>query len=202
MVATWKRLEAGTHTPLDVNRLRHELFESRFEGIFTTDWRSAHTAAEAAAERAAVRAAGRAGVDGRGALARFTEVTAPWQRKVFQRPDIDWYAVRPPSVPMAGKTNWEAAVRGYTPGRVNPANGKWDDVILHHANQDPRGAVIETWRSAHGRVPHGMDPPGAWRQTNPEWAKAWQREQAAYWRWRTGEYNPLPTDRLRLPGDP
>jgi hypothetical protein len=202
MVAAWRRLEAGTHTPLDVNRLRHEFFESRFEGIFRTDWPTAHTAAEAAAERAAVRAVGTVGIDRSGALARFAEVMAPWQRKVFQRPDIDWYAIRPPGVPMAGKTNWEAAVRGYAPGRVNPANGKWDDVILHHANQDPRGAVIETWRSAHGRVPHQMDPPGSWRQTNPEWAKAWLREQAAYWRWRTGEYNPTPTDRLRLPGDP
>jgi len=138
-----------------------------------------------------------------GALDWFTEAQTPWRRRVYQRPDldIDWDFVRPEGTSLSGKTNWEAATQGYAPGRVNPATGKWDDIVLHHANQDPRGAVIETWRSTHARVPHQMDPPGPWRQSNPEWAQAWQREQAAYWRWRTGEYNPPPTDRLRLPGD-
>ena len=41
----WRRLEAGTHTPKDVQLLAHELFESKFEGIFKTDYRTAHGAA-------------------------------------------------------------------------------------------------------------------------------------------------------------
>jgi RHS repeat-associated protein len=141
------------------------------------------------------------GAPGRGALSRWSRTTTPWQRRVYQRSDIDWDFVRPQGVPLAGKTNWEAAVQGYAPGRINPVTGKWDDVILHHAGQNPRGAAVEFWRSSHGRVPHGMDPPGPWRRTRPDWAAAWQREQSAYWRWRTGEYSPPPTDRLILPGD-
>ena len=41
----WKRLEQGTHSPRDIQLLEHELFESRFEGIFRTDYRTAHGAA-------------------------------------------------------------------------------------------------------------------------------------------------------------
>ena len=41
----WARLERGTHTPKDVQLLEHELFESKFEGIFKTDYRTAHDAA-------------------------------------------------------------------------------------------------------------------------------------------------------------
>jgi len=137
-----------------------------------------------------------------GSSSRWTRTTAPWQRRVYQRSDIDWDFVRPTGTSLAGRTNREAAAKGYAPVRVNPQTSRIDDVILHHTNQDPRGAVVELWRSTHGSVPHKMDPPGSWRQTNPEWAKAWQREQSAYWRWRAGEYNPAPTDRLRLPGDP
>jgi hypothetical protein len=96
----------------------------------------------------------------------------------------------------------EAAQAGWSPVRPKPGSKRgFEDVVLHHLNQDPRGGVAELWRSTHGKVPHGMDPPGNWRKANPEWAEAWRREQAAYWRWRTGEYNPPPTDRLRLPGD-
>ncbi|MBI2839109.1 MAG: Ig-like domain-containing protein, partial [Acidobacteria bacterium] len=138
---------------------------------------------------------------GRTASARWSHATTPWQREVYQRADIDWDLVRPQGAALAGKTNWEAATRGYSPGRINPSTGKWDDVVLHHANQDPRGSVVELWRSCHGAVPHQMDPPGPWRKENPAWADAWRREQAAYWRWRTGTYNPARTDRLRLPGD-
>ncbi|MBA3925683.1 T7SS effector LXG polymorphic toxin [Listeria rustica] len=38
----WGRLEKGTYTKNDMNLLEHELFESKFEGIFKTDYRTAH----------------------------------------------------------------------------------------------------------------------------------------------------------------
>lgn len=41
----WHRLQTGTHTPNDIALLRHELFESKFEGIFRTNYRTAHDAA-------------------------------------------------------------------------------------------------------------------------------------------------------------
>jgi RHS repeat-associated protein len=45
IVNAWKRLENGSHTQKDIQLLKHELFESRFEGIFKTDYRKAHGAA-------------------------------------------------------------------------------------------------------------------------------------------------------------
>ena len=36
----------GTHVEADLQILRHEHFESRFEGIFRTNYRTAHDAAE------------------------------------------------------------------------------------------------------------------------------------------------------------
>ena len=44
----WKRLEAGTHIESDLLIFRHEHFESRFEGIFRTDYSTAHDAANRA----------------------------------------------------------------------------------------------------------------------------------------------------------
>ena len=41
----WVRLQGGRHTEADIQLLNHELFESRFEGIFRTDYRCAHCAA-------------------------------------------------------------------------------------------------------------------------------------------------------------
>jgi Putative peptidoglycan binding domain len=41
----WRRLESGTHTQKDIQLLEHEIFESKFEGIFKTDYRTAHGAA-------------------------------------------------------------------------------------------------------------------------------------------------------------
>ncbi|MEH7353859.1 RHS repeat-associated core domain-containing protein [Neobacillus drentensis] len=38
----WKRLQIGTHNQNDIYLLNHELFESRFEGIFKTNYRTAH----------------------------------------------------------------------------------------------------------------------------------------------------------------
>jgi RHS repeat-associated protein len=134
--------------------------------------------------------------------ARWSSTNTPWQRRVFQRPDaeVDWDFVRPAGTRhLPGVSNRTAARRGYAPVRVNPSTGRVDELVLHHANQNPRGSIIETWRSNHGRIPHGMEV--YWRKWRPDWAAAWQREQSAYWRWRTGRYNPSPTDRLRLPGD-
>jgi len=54
----WKRLEVGTHSVDDLTLLKHELFESRFEGILKAPYRTAYTAAGRAAERQATRAAG------------------------------------------------------------------------------------------------------------------------------------------------
>ena len=42
----WKRLQDGTHTEKDIQLLEHELFESKFEGIFKTNYRDAHDAAD------------------------------------------------------------------------------------------------------------------------------------------------------------
>ncbi|MEB9525920.1 WXG100 family type VII secretion target [Bacillus anthracis] len=40
----WKRLENGNFLKEDMDLLRHEIFESRFEGIFKTDYKTAHKA--------------------------------------------------------------------------------------------------------------------------------------------------------------
>lgn len=106
---------------------------------------------------------------------------------------------------MAGRTNLEAAREGLAPVRLNPNTARgFEDAILHHVNQNPRGAVVEVWRTSHGRVPHRMDPPGAWRNTElgRRWANAWNAEQSAYWKWRVNAINPPLTTRLYLPGDP
>jgi hypothetical protein len=44
IVNAWQRLQEGRHTLRDVQLLKHELFESRFEGIFKTGYRTAHEA--------------------------------------------------------------------------------------------------------------------------------------------------------------
>jgi YD repeat-containing protein len=51
----WGRLEAGGHTPGDMQLLRHELFESKFEGIFRTDYGTAHNAANRAGRPSGIR---------------------------------------------------------------------------------------------------------------------------------------------------
>ncbi|CAI6321469.1 ribonuclease YeeF family protein [Bacillus subtilis] len=38
----WDRLQRGTYHKNDIDLLNHELFESKFEGIFKTDYRTAH----------------------------------------------------------------------------------------------------------------------------------------------------------------
>ena len=38
----WDRLQKGTFKQQDIDLLKHELFESKFEGIFKTDYRTAH----------------------------------------------------------------------------------------------------------------------------------------------------------------
>lgn len=40
----WLRLQKGNHTDQDLKLLEHEYFEARFEGIFRTDYRTAHNA--------------------------------------------------------------------------------------------------------------------------------------------------------------
>lgn len=45
IVNAWSRLTTGDHVAGDINLLRHEIFESKFEGIFKTDYRTAHEAA-------------------------------------------------------------------------------------------------------------------------------------------------------------
>ena len=41
----WTRLQQGTYNKKDIDLLNHELFESRFEGIFKTNYETAHDAA-------------------------------------------------------------------------------------------------------------------------------------------------------------
>ncbi|OIB01382.1 hypothetical protein AK95_28545 [Paenibacillus sp. LC231] len=38
----WDRLQKGIFKQQDIDLLNHELFESKFEGIFKTDYRTAH----------------------------------------------------------------------------------------------------------------------------------------------------------------
>ena len=45
IVNAWSRLKTGDFVQSDINLLRHEIFESKFEGIFRTDYRTAHEAA-------------------------------------------------------------------------------------------------------------------------------------------------------------
>jgi YD repeat-containing protein len=132
-----------------------------------------------------------------GGTSGFSKVTTPWQRAVYQRSDIEMDLVRPD-----GLTNQQAVRQGYSPMRVNPETGKWDDVVLHHLNDDPRGGLAEVWRSTHGRYHQTVArEPNPWRTQRPDWARAWNNEQSAYWRWRSGAYKPQPTDSFRLPGD-
>ena len=48
MVNAWERLKKGDYIKSDIDLLRHEYFESRFEGIFSTIYRVSHDAAERA----------------------------------------------------------------------------------------------------------------------------------------------------------
>ena len=41
----WRRLKTSTLHPEDLKLLQHEYFESRFERMFSTDYRLAHSAA-------------------------------------------------------------------------------------------------------------------------------------------------------------
>lgn len=138
-------------------------------------------------------------------LTGYVRATTPWQRSVLERPGaIEWDLMRPSSIPNApGMTNLEAAQAGYAPGRVSPVTGEWEDVVLHHLLDDPRGAVVHVWRSDHSAF-HQMIARDSnyWRELNPTWADAWRREVPAYWKWRTGAYNPPQQPTLRLPGDP
>ena len=45
IVNAWSRLKNGDFVQSDLDLLRHEIFESKFEGIFRTDYRTAHEAA-------------------------------------------------------------------------------------------------------------------------------------------------------------
>jgi RHS repeat-associated protein len=160
----------------------------------TSFWRkSSDDVVEVAAARSAAS---------RASAAQFSRITTPWHRNVYQRGDVNWDFVRPAGVPLSGQTNRAAARLGYTPVRINPNTGRVDDLVLHHALDDARGAVIETWRSSHTKFHNTIGrQTNAWRLENPSWADAWQREQSAYWRWRTGVYNPPSQPSLRLPGD-
>jgi hypothetical protein len=135
---------------------------------------------------------------------RWTEAVTPWSRRAFQRRDIDWQFVRPEGSSLAGKTNWEAAQAGWSPLRVNPQTGALERLNLHHVNKEPGGAIVETWTRPHsfrhagdrlnarGLTNTKSDPLANWREDNPDWSRAWSNEQSAYWRWRTGRYNPPP----------
>jgi len=48
IAAAWRRLQSGAHTEGDIQLLRHEIFEAKFEGIFKTSYETAHKAVEAA----------------------------------------------------------------------------------------------------------------------------------------------------------
>ncbi|MDB0538638.1 hypothetical protein LBW61_19850, partial [Ralstonia solanacearum] len=45
IVNSWSRLKTGDWVESDLNLLQHERFESKFEAIFKTDYRTAHDAA-------------------------------------------------------------------------------------------------------------------------------------------------------------
>jgi len=52
MAEAWERLKNGTFTPNDVKLLEHEYFESKFERLFKTDYRTADSATRKTAQRA------------------------------------------------------------------------------------------------------------------------------------------------------
>ncbi|HUU83204.1 MAG TPA: RHS repeat-associated core domain-containing protein, partial [Phycisphaerae bacterium] len=112
-------------------------------------------------------------------MGRFSRSTAPWGRAVWQRGDIDWALRRPD-----GLTNLQAAERGYAP--LRQVGNTFEEVQLHHLNQNPRGSLAEVWRCTHRRVPHNVPPP-SWRVTDPDAAAAFRREVPAYWRWRASQ---------------
>jgi hypothetical protein len=45
MLNAWNRLSKGDFVRSDIDLLRHEIFESKFEGIYKTNYRQAHDAA-------------------------------------------------------------------------------------------------------------------------------------------------------------
>jgi hypothetical protein len=45
MFNSWNRLSKGDYIKSDIDLLRHEIFESKFEGIFKTNYVDAHNAA-------------------------------------------------------------------------------------------------------------------------------------------------------------
>ncbi len=113
-------------------------------------------------------------------VGRFSRIETPWGRQVWQRADIDWSLVRPD-----GLTNIEATRRGAAPMRL--VGGKWEDLQLHHLNQDVAGGLAEVWASTHRDVPHNVPPP-SWRVTDPAAAGAYRREVPAYWTWRSNDH--------------
>jgi hypothetical protein len=54
IVEAWKRLEKGTHTLEDISLMKHELFELKFEGIYNTNYITAHNAAKKAGYESAI----------------------------------------------------------------------------------------------------------------------------------------------------
>jgi len=44
----WQRTLSGNPTPADIKIFKHEIFESKFEGIFKADYSTAHQAANRA----------------------------------------------------------------------------------------------------------------------------------------------------------
>jgi hypothetical protein len=143
----------------------------------------------------------------------WVRTVTPWQRVVIEQPGmIDWELIRPKEAELPGIKNIDAARKGYAPGRINPATGKWDRVVLHHALDDPRGAVIQAWESDHtayhniiGRDANDFNEflwqSQSWRDIRPDWANAWRNEVPAYWQWRSGKTNPPVQNKLWLPGD-
>jgi hypothetical protein len=109
---------------------------------------------------------------------------------------IDWNYVRPKSLGRSGGlTNFEAAVKGFAPIRVNPSTGRLEKLVLHHSNKEPGGALIGAWGKMHGRRHHGdrmtarglnktkYDPLANWRKDNPTWKKWFNDEKAVFWKW-------------------
>ena len=127
----WRRVEKGAFLPEDLRFLKHELFESKFGGIFKKDYFTAHDAAERFAQRMAAKPAGNPAWREVGRFPRELLSRGPEIPLVFRNPPpeasptflhneyVNW--VRPGATERVFKTPW-AASRGLGTRRFDDYN--------------------------------------------------------------------------------
>jgi hypothetical protein len=106
--------------------------------------------------------------------------------QVIQRNDIDWTLKRTDGpADFVGKTNAEAAAKGYAP---QLSDGNF--ATLHHVGQDSRGALAEASTRYHGVGKSGQDAlhslygKNAPHPVYPIDRRAFNVDTREYWKWR------------------